>query len=344
MKFKSADVSSFLIAFSAVGVTCYLSIRILCFFSVDIARYIVDQEISANVIKDVDSTGIVILKGLAIIFVFLGAYFLNKYFLNYLKIKDSIYVYFLPLIVLIAYYMGWDLINDAFKELSLMANKYYVYYHYDFFQEGTTASNLIYKSSNTLKLISYYSILSLYSGLICLTYTSFFFKEMLVTSNIKLNSSILNSALCVFITAFFFFSFHQTVLAGRRYSDLNHYAKFIPSELKSTYANFTPSQFSTGKNELNEDDSVAEIPAVDKPRMDPLPAKKECSGPGNEGCITKVRRIFAQTGKNILAEKYLGEGKFGIAFMDSQHPGAYDAIVSTDCNCEIVDESIQNLQ
>lgn len=313
------------------------------FFSVDIARYIVDQEISANVIKDVDSSGIVILKGLAIILVLLGAYFLNKYFLNYLKIKDSIYVYFLPLIVLIAYYVGWDLINDSFKELSLMANKYYVYYHYDFFQEGTTSSNLIYKSSNTLKLISYYSIISLYSGLICLTFTSFFLKEMLVTSNIKLNSSILNSALLVFIIAFFFFSFNQTVLAGRRYSDLNHYAKFIPMELKSTYANFKPSQFSTSKNDLNVDDSAAQIQTEEKPHLNTLPYKKECSGAGNEGCISKIRINFAQTGKNILAEKYLGEGKFGIAFMDSQHPGAYDAIVTTDCKCEIVDISIQNL-
>lgn len=57
---------------------------------------------------------------------------------------------------------------------------------------------------------------------------------------------------------------------------------------------------------------------------------------GNEGCIDKVRTNFTNTGKQILGEKYLENGLFGISFLDASKGETYNAEVSTDCNCNIV--------
>lgn len=70
---------------------------------------------------------------------------------------------------------------------------------------------------------------------------------------------------------------------------------------------------------------------------------KNCVGVGNEGCISKVRERFSNTGKNILGEEYLGNGTFGISFMDTQHPGAFKAKVFTDCNCNITNVDISTI-
>jgi hypothetical protein len=65
---------------------------------------------------------------------------------------------------------------------------------------------------------------------------------------------------------------------------------------------------------------------------------------GNEGCISKVRENFISTGKTILGEEYIGNGKFGISFMDSQRPGAYNATVTTDCNCNVTDVNVSTIR
>ncbi len=54
---------------------------------------------------------------------------------------------------------------------------------------------------------------------------------------------------------------------------------------------------------------------------------------GTENCISAVRLNFRNTGKQILGEQYLGRGKFGISFLDPNRGEAYNADVSTDCNC-----------
>jgi hypothetical protein len=56
---------------------------------------------------------------------------------------------------------------------------------------------------------------------------------------------------------------------------------------------------------------------------------------GSERCINKVRVNFANTGKQILGEQYLGNGKFGISFLDVTRGEVYNADVTTDCNCAI---------
>jgi hypothetical protein len=66
---------------------------------------------------------------------------------------------------------------------------------------------------------------------------------------------------------------------------------------------------------------------------------------GNEGCISQVRSNFSNTGKTNLGEQYLGDGKFGILFLDSQHYGdSYNATVSTDCNCNVSVGSVSTVQ
>jgi len=56
---------------------------------------------------------------------------------------------------------------------------------------------------------------------------------------------------------------------------------------------------------------------------------------GSENCVDKVRNNFRNAGKQILSEEYLGRGKFGITFLDPLRGEAYNADVSTDCNCII---------
>jgi hypothetical protein len=66
---------------------------------------------------------------------------------------------------------------------------------------------------------------------------------------------------------------------------------------------------------------------------------KDCVG--NENCISNVRANFNNSGKTILGEEYLGNGKFGISFMDNQHLGnAYNATVKTDCSCRVLDVNV----
>ena len=64
-----------------------------------------------------------------------------------------------------------------------------------------------------------------------------------------------------------------------------------------------------------------------------------CVGFGDESCIDKVRERFSSTGKNILSEQYLGEGQFGISFLDPSKGESFNAKVSTDCNCNILNVS-----
>ena len=64
---------------------------------------------------------------------------------------------------------------------------------------------------------------------------------------------------------------------------------------------------------------------------------------GTKSCIDKVRESFTNTGKTILGEEYLDNGNFGISFMDSQHPGAFNSTVSTDCNCNIVNANVTTI-
>lgn len=70
----------------------------------------------------------------------------------------------------------------------------------------------------------------------------------------------------------------------------------------------------------------------------------DCKGVGSENCIEKVRASFTSTGKTILGEQYLGSGRFGISFMDNQHPGAYNATVSTDCKCNITNSNVSTIR
>ena len=69
-------------------------------------------------------------------------------------------------------------------------------------------------------------------------------------------------------------------------------------------------------------------------------SKQGCVGFGNEGCIDKVRDNFNLTGKKILGEEYLGNGQFGISFLDPNRGKTYNSKVSTDCNCKILDVNV----
>ena len=71
---------------------------------------------------------------------------------------------------------------------------------------------------------------------------------------------------------------------------------------------------------------------------------EECTGVGSQSCIDNVRQNFNNTGKTILGEQYLGDGRFGISFMDSQHPGAYNATISTDCKCKITSSNVSTIR
>lgn len=69
-----------------------------------------------------------------------------------------------------------------------------------------------------------------------------------------------------------------------------------------------------------------------------------CVGVGNQSCIDRVRQNFTNTGKTILGEEYLGDGRFGISFMDRQYPGAYNATISTDCNCNVTNSNVTTVR
>ena len=65
---------------------------------------------------------------------------------------------------------------------------------------------------------------------------------------------------------------------------------------------------------------------------------------GSENCIQQVRNNFQNSGKQILGEQYLGRGKFGITFLDPLRGEAYNADVSTDCNCNISNVRVSVVQ
>jgi hypothetical protein len=62
---------------------------------------------------------------------------------------------------------------------------------------------------------------------------------------------------------------------------------------------------------------------------------------GNESCISIVRNNFTSTGKTILSEQYLGEGKFSITFVDLQYPDLLNnAVIDTDCECKLTNVKV----
>lgn len=67
---------------------------------------------------------------------------------------------------------------------------------------------------------------------------------------------------------------------------------------------------------------------------------KACEGNGTEGCIDKVRAVFSNTGKSILGEEYLGDGVFGISFLDPSRGESFNAKVYTNCKCEIINTQV----
>ena len=72
---------------------------------------------------------------------------------------------------------------------------------------------------------------------------------------------------------------------------------------------------------------------------------KGCTGVGNQSCIDKVRQNFNNTGKTILGEEYLDNGRFGISFLDAQYPSAaYNARIYTDCNCNITNVDVSTVK
>jgi hypothetical protein len=61
---------------------------------------------------------------------------------------------------------------------------------------------------------------------------------------------------------------------------------------------------------------------------------------GNQNCITSVRSNFENSGKQILGEEYLGDGKFGISFLDPRRGLSANAKVTTDCNCNVLNVDV----
>jgi hypothetical protein len=65
---------------------------------------------------------------------------------------------------------------------------------------------------------------------------------------------------------------------------------------------------------------------------------------GNQECISNVRLNFTNTGKQILSEQYLGNGIFGISFLDSRRGVAANAKVTTDCNCNVTNVNVSTIR
>jgi hypothetical protein len=61
---------------------------------------------------------------------------------------------------------------------------------------------------------------------------------------------------------------------------------------------------------------------------------------GNQSCISNVRSNFKNSGKQILGEDYLGEGRFGISFLDARRGLTANAKVTTDCNCNVLNVDV----
>ena len=65
---------------------------------------------------------------------------------------------------------------------------------------------------------------------------------------------------------------------------------------------------------------------------------------GNESCIDKVRSNFTSSGKQILNENYLGNGKFKITALDPRRGITFNSTVSTDCKCNLTDVKVSDIQ
>lgn len=65
---------------------------------------------------------------------------------------------------------------------------------------------------------------------------------------------------------------------------------------------------------------------------------------GDQNCIGNVRSNFSATGKQKLSEQYLGEGTFGISFLDLDRGEAYNAEVYIDCNCQVKDVNVSMMR
>jgi len=67
-----------------------------------------------------------------------------------------------------------------------------------------------------------------------------------------------------------------------------------------------------------------------------------CSGNGSQNCITEIRQIFQNTGKDIIGEQYEGDGIFQIQFIEYGR-GTFNAYIRTDCECEIAHINVTSL-
>jgi hypothetical protein len=65
---------------------------------------------------------------------------------------------------------------------------------------------------------------------------------------------------------------------------------------------------------------------------------------GNANCINRIRENFNSTNKVILNESYEGNGKFKITALDSKRGVTFNAFISTDCNCEITNTDISDVE
>jgi len=64
---------------------------------------------------------------------------------------------------------------------------------------------------------------------------------------------------------------------------------------------------------------------------------------GNRDCINSVRNNFTSTNKTILNESYEGDGRFKITALDPSRGVTFNAFVSTDCNCNITNVNISDI-
>jgi hypothetical protein len=69
-----------------------------------------------------------------------------------------------------------------------------------------------------------------------------------------------------------------------------------------------------------------------------------CKGAGNNGCIDRVRYNFTSSGKQILSELYLGDGVFKITGLDPKRGVTFNSTVFTDCNCQLTNVKINEVQ
>jgi hypothetical protein len=65
---------------------------------------------------------------------------------------------------------------------------------------------------------------------------------------------------------------------------------------------------------------------------------------GNSNCITRIRQNYNSTNKQILNESYEGDGKFKITALDPRRGITFNAFISTDCNCEITNTDISDIE